>query len=72
MKTPWSPLLLAVALAALGCGREDAAGAQRTEASTRQAEAAKASVQLVDLKGLEGAIAARRGRALLLNFWALW
>src|SRR5262245_39943138 len=30
------------------------------------------SVQIADLAGLEAALAQHRGRAVLLNFWAIW
>jgi thiol-disulfide isomerase/thioredoxin len=36
------------------------------------ASAAAPDVRVVDLKGLEAAIAAHRGQAILLNFWAIW
>jgi thiol-disulfide isomerase/thioredoxin len=29
-------------------------------------------IRIVDLKGLEAAIAAQRGKAVLVNFWAIW
>lgn len=57
-------LLPALALcAALACG-EPAGGAAPG--------AATVSVETVDMAGLEAALAARRGRPLVLNFWALW
>lgn len=34
--------------------------------------AAKPTVELADLPALEQALAARRGKALLLNLWAIW
>jgi thiol-disulfide isomerase/thioredoxin len=34
--------------------------------------ASSPSVEVVDLAGLEAALAERRGRGVLLNFWALW
>lgn len=57
---------LALGLAALaGCG-----------GSVPQAQPATApaavSVEVVDLAGLDAALAKHRGRGVLLNFWALW
>ena len=34
--------------------------------------AAQPPIRVVDLKGLEAAIAAERGKAVLVNFWAIW
>lgn len=34
--------------------------------------AAPAKVEVVDLQGLDGALRAERGHAVLVNFWALW
>jgi thiol-disulfide isomerase/thioredoxin len=34
--------------------------------------AAQPDVRVVDLKGLEAALAAHKGEAVLLNFWAIW
>jgi thiol-disulfide isomerase/thioredoxin len=31
-----------------------------------------APIQVVDLKGLEAALARQRGKAVLVNFWAIW
>lgn len=31
-----------------------------------------AKVEVVDLQGLDGALRAERGHAVLVNFWALW
>ena len=61
------PLLLALALFACG-GDPSGEGAPTQE---RGAEAA-VSVEIVDMAGLERALAARRGRPLILNFWAMW
>jgi hypothetical protein len=33
---------------------------------------APAKVEVVDLQGLDGALRAERGHAVLVNFWALW
>lgn len=50
------------ALAALaGCGDPAAVGEQITP-----------SIEIVDLAGLRGALERHRGRAVLLNFWAIW
>ncbi|MBM3990947.1 MAG: hypothetical protein FJ298_08060 [Planctomycetes bacterium] len=57
-------LLSALALCALlACGEPADGGAARETAL---------SVETVDMAGLEAALAARRGRPLVLNFWALW
>jgi thiol-disulfide isomerase/thioredoxin len=50
-------MALAVCLAAVG------AGASR---------AGQPEVRVVDLAGLDAAIAAHRGQAIVLNFWAIW
>lgn len=34
--------------------------------------AAGPEIRVVDLKGLEAALAARKGQGVLLNFWAIW
>ncbi len=34
--------------------------------------AAQPEIRVVDLKSLEAALAAHRGEAILLNFWAIW
>jgi len=34
--------------------------------------AAVPTIQVVDLKGLEAALAKHRGKAVLVNFWAIW
>lgn len=36
------------------------------------APAAQPEIRVVDLQGLEAALAAHRGDAILLNFWAIW
>jgi hypothetical protein len=59
-------LALALLPLAGGCGG-DPGGTGREGAPPRAA-----SVEVVDLAGLEQALAARRGRPVLLNFWAIW
>lgn len=41
------------------------------QSSPRQA-VRQPEIRVVDLKGLEAAIAAHRGKPLLVNFWAIW
>jgi thiol-disulfide isomerase/thioredoxin len=36
------------------------------------AQAPQPPIRVVDLKGLEAAIAAERGKAVVVNFWAIW
>lgn len=36
------------------------------------AQAPQPPIRIVDLKGLEAAIAAERGKAVVVNFWAIW
>ncbi len=36
------------------------------------ARAAQPEIRVVDLKGLEAAIAAHKGEGILVNFWAIW
>ncbi len=59
--------ILALCAALSACG--ESAGDARGEDA---ASAASVSVEPVDLAGLERALAARRGRPLVLNFWAMW
>lgn len=61
------PFLLCCALFACG-GEPSGAGASSKE----PAAGAAVSVEIVDMAGLERALAARRGRPLILNFWAMW
>jgi thiol-disulfide isomerase/thioredoxin len=42
------------------------------EAEARDAASQVASVAFADLAALRGALAARRGRRVLVNFWATW
>ncbi len=51
-----------------------ASGDQATANRPAAAAAAKAQpeIRVVDLKALDAAVAARRGKALLVNFWAIW
>ncbi len=35
-------------------------------------QAAQPEIRVVDLKGLEAALAAHKGESILLNFWAIW
>jgi len=41
-------------------------------ASGAQTPASASDIRVVDLKGLEAAVARYRGKALLVNFWAIW
>ena len=41
-------------------------------AGVPQARAAQPEIRVVDLKGLEAALAAHKGEGILLNFWAIW
>ncbi|HVS09600.1 MAG TPA: TlpA disulfide reductase family protein [Planctomycetota bacterium] len=62
--------LLPLSLAAgPGCGAGEEAGPPR---GPRAEPAAATSVEIVDLAGLEAALARQRGRGVLLNFWAIW
>lgn len=53
---------------ALSCGLPLACSGESAGASVP----ASGSIQVVDLAGLDAAIAKHRGRGLLLNFWAIW
>jgi thiol-disulfide isomerase/thioredoxin len=74
MRSTTTLLLLALGLAACSSDSEPArssappgeggAGATKT--------AAPAPIEVVDLAGLEAALAARKGKGFLLNFWAIW
>ncbi len=57
-------------LAALSNGRQRSGRGAST--ATTSAQATSPPVRVVDLKGLDAAIARYRGKAVLLNFWAIW
>ena len=40
--------------------------------SVPQARGAQPEIRVVDLKGLEAALAAHKGEGIVLNFWAIW
>lgn len=54
------------------CALYACGGQPAQDGAPSQAELAAVSVETVDLAGLERALAARRGRPLILNFWAMW
>ncbi len=58
----------------LACAVPLAAGGGRAlQAAVRaQATPSQPDIRVVDLKGLESAVASYRGKALLVNFWAIW
>ena len=58
--------LLLVGLSASACG------AEAPVEGPASGVAVASTVELADLDGIEGALAARRGKALLLNLWAMW
>jgi thiol-disulfide isomerase/thioredoxin len=64
-------LLLAFALAACSSDSEPARSTDVGEGGTTKT-AATAPIEVVDLAGLEAALAARKGKGFLLNFWAIW
>ncbi len=51
-----------------GCG--DASGTD--SASRAGSKSTTPQVEIVDLSGIDAALAQRRGRGVLLNFWAIW
>jgi thiol-disulfide isomerase/thioredoxin len=53
----------------LSCGDADGTAKTTPEKSVTKAEP---SVEVVDLAGIDAALAKHRGRGVLLNFWALW
>lgn len=61
--TPW---FLVITLAACSPGGEP------SHSPAPSSAAQPAPVRIVDDAGLEAALAARRGRGYLLNFWAIW
>jgi hypothetical protein len=65
MKNLLPILALCAALSACGDSAGDVGGDDAASTAT-------ISVELVDMAGLERALAARRGRPLVLNFWAMW
>ncbi len=48
------------------------ASPETVRASSAQAATSAPDIRVVDLKGLEAAVAGYRGKALLVNFWAIW
>jgi thiol-disulfide isomerase/thioredoxin len=62
-------VLLACALPVGGAAAGRATDVVRRGA---QAAAAQPEIRVVDLKGLEAAVARNRGKAVLVNFWAIW
>ena len=62
-------LVLAVLM---GCALPLAIGEKVGAEPGAQAAAPVTEVRVVDLKGLEAAVARYRGKALLVNFWAIW
>jgi thiol-disulfide isomerase/thioredoxin len=64
--------LLALAMV-VGCTLPLGAVAEKVAAKpVAQAATAASDIRVVDLKGLEAAVARHRGKALLVNFWAIW
>lgn len=62
-------LSLLLCLPLFACGAEPSS---EGASSKEPAAGAAVSVEIVDMAGLERALAARRGRPLILNFWAMW
>ncbi len=65
----------AVVLAILaGCLWSPCAWAQGVQKAANAAHVANSrrDIRIVDLQGLEAAIAKHRGKAILVNFWAIW
>jgi thiol-disulfide isomerase/thioredoxin len=66
----------AIALGAIGLGALFCAaacrGAVEDPSATPASSQATVSVEFADLDALRGALAARRGQRVLLNFWATW
>lgn len=64
------PLFAALIVALVAnCGGE---GDSVSAPQANHAAAPAPSVVLADLAGVEAALASRRGRPLLVNFWAIW
>jgi thiol-disulfide isomerase/thioredoxin len=61
----------AISLAALLCAAACGGAAEGPSATPASSQAA-VSVEFADLDALRGALAARRGQRVLLNFWATW
>lgn len=60
-----------VALAA-SCGGEGDSASALEAGHAAAAPNPAPSVVIADLAGVEAALASRRGRPLLVNFWAIW
>ncbi len=73
-------VVLLVLVAAVAPDASRAARADRRQATPGQKAtpaqkghaATPSQIRVVDLKGLEAVIAAERGKAVLVNFWAIW
>lgn len=60
-----------LAFALLGLAACDSASDLPGAPSAQRASPA-APIEIVDLAGLEGVLEKHRGRAVVLNFWAMW
>ena len=65
-------VVLVVVACALARGGATAVGAVDVGGGKAQTTPAGPEIRVVDLKGLEAAIARHRGKAMLVNFWAIW
>src|SRR5690349_9088958 len=52
----------------IACGGDNTKDAKATGAKPKPSP----SVEIVDLQGIDAALAKFRGRGVVLNFWALW
>ncbi|MCE9596131.1 MAG: TlpA family protein disulfide reductase [Planctomycetes bacterium] len=64
-------VLSLVCVLPLACGDADGTASATTNAAA-VVKSPGPSVEVVDLAGLDAALAKHRGRGVLLNFWALW
>lgn len=64
--------LLVLALLLWSLPLQGAVDGNPQAAPAAQTAASATDVKVVDLKGLEAAVARYRGKALLVNFWAIW
>lgn len=69
-----STTLLVLALGLAACSPDSEPAGSTTSIGEKGATSAvvSAPIEVVDLAGLEAALAARKGKGFLLNFWAIW
>ncbi len=68
----WALVLLAVIAGAIGIAHAQSAPARPARGAAQARPATQSPIRVVGLKALDAAIAQQRGKAVLVNFWAIW